>query len=254
MEKCAYFEFRDHEDRHWWFIGRKAIFRHLLRRFVAANGAAPGRVLDLGCGMGGMLAELGEFGAVYGTDVSQDASVHCRTRGFTRIWRSTGGHLPLPADSFDLVTAFDTIEHIPDDAEALAECRRILRPGGRIFVSVPAYQFLYTHQDRVVHHQRRYTARGLAGKLRAAGFEVEKASYINFLLFPAILPIVLAVKLKQVFRRPTDEQARSNVSIKVPEWANSLLAGIFSFERHVLARLSVPAGHSLVAIGRKPGG
>ncbi len=253
MEPSAYYEFRDHEDRHWWFIGRKNLFLHLLRRRVAPLPPG-GRVLDLGCGMGGMLAELAEFGPVYGTDIAHEALLHCRDRGFTRLFRGTGGRLPFPDDSFALVTAFDTIEHIPDDREALAECFRVLAPGGRLFVSVPAYQFLYTHQDRVVHHQRRYTTGGLSERLRTAGFEVTKASYINFLLFPVILPIVLMVKLKQWFKRPSDEDARSNVSVPVPRFVNRILAWIFSAERHVLTRISMPAGHSLVAIATKPRG
>jgi SAM-dependent methyltransferase len=169
------------------------------------------------------------------------------------VFRATGGHVPLGDATIDIVTAFDTIEHIPEEGAAIAECFRILKPGGLFFVSVPAYQFLFTHQDRVVHHQRRYTCRGLSRRLRAGGFEVVRASYINFLLFPIILPIVLLVKAKQMIKRPTDEDARSNVSVPVPRWVNRCLAGIFGFERHVLARVSMPAGHSLVAIARKPG-
>lgn len=252
MEKSAYYEFRDHEDRHWWFIGRKSIFCHILRRFASRSQAAERRVLDLGCGMGGMLAELAEFGQVYGTDISQEALAHCSNRGFRRVFRATGGHLPFRDSTFDIVTAFDTIEHIPDDEQALSECARILKPGGLIVVSVPAYQFLYTHQDRVVHHQRRYTARMLKKRLKDQGFEPLRVSYINFLLFPLILPIVLCVKLKQAFKRPTDEDAKSNVSVPVPRTVNSILARIFSSERHVHARIGVPAGHSLLAVAQKP--
>ncbi len=251
MESAAYYEFRDLEDRHWWFIGRKNIFRELILRLARESGPGTWRSLDLGCGMGGMLAELAAHGEVYGTDFSGEALKHCHGRGYTRVFKATGAHLPLPDASLDLVGAFDTLEHIPEEQETIAECFRILKPGGHLFISVPAYQMLFTHQDRVVHHQRRYTAGGLARKLQAGGFRVRKASYINFLLFPAILPIVLLVKLAEAIRPPSGRY-RSNVGIPVRPWLNRVLAAIFSFERHLLRGCSAPAGHSLVAIARKP--
>ncbi len=251
MEPSAYHEFRDLEDRHWWFLGRKAIFMHLLARLALPTRP---RVLDLGCGMGGMLGELSSLGGgadVVGADVAQEALAHCHLRGFTKTMRAHGQSLPFPDASFDLVTAFDTLEHIPQEAETLTEILRILKPGGTLFLSVPAYQFLYTHQDRIVHHQRRYTASGLETKLAIAGFRVQKASYINFFLFPLILPVVLAVKALQFITR-SQPGNRTNVGVPVPLWMNTLLANIFSAERHVLAQLSVPAGHSLVVIAAKP--
>ncbi|MSR73960.1 MAG: class I SAM-dependent methyltransferase [Planctomycetes bacterium] len=251
MERSAYHEFRDLEDRHWWFLGRKSIFTHLLARLALPKKA---RVLDLGCGMGGMLAELGALGEnfeVHGADVAQEALVHCRSRGFAKTFRAHGQALPYEDASFDLVTAFDTLEHIPQETETLLECQRILKPGGVLFLSVPAYQFLYTHQDRIVHHQRRYTASGLEAKLEMAGFRVLKASYINFFLFPLILPVVLLVKLLQFLSRSKPGN-RTNVGVPVALWLNTLLARIFAAERHVLARLSMPIGHSLVVISAKP--
>lgn len=251
MEKSAYHEFRDLEDRHWWFIGRKAIFNHMLARLALPP--AP-RILDMGCGMGGMLKELAALdprATVLGADVAQEAVSHCHARGFHHVLRAHGEALPLADKSLDLITAFDTLEHIPAEMETLAECQRVLKPGGYLVLSVPAWQILYTHQDRIVHHQRRYTAGDLERKLRLQGFSVLKASYINFLLFPMILPVVLAVKAWQILLRTSPGQ-RTNVGVPVPLWVNNLFAAIFSAEKHVLARLSVPAGHSLLVIARKP--
>ena len=107
--------------------------------------------------------------------------------------------LPVRAGSLDLITMFDTIEHVPDDLRALQEARRALRPGGLVFLSVPAYQFLYANNDRIAHHERRYTARALRRKLTATGFEPVQVTYFNTLLFPAILPLVLAKKAKERF-------------------------------------------------------
>ena len=254
MEPSAYEEFRQLEERHWWFMGRKKIFTHMIRWIASRKDSGPmTQALDLGCGMGAMLGSIGESCEhVTGTDISQDSLEHCKSRGFTSLMRSKGDALPVGAGTLDLICAFDTLEHIPEEHEALLECYRALRPGGWVFFSLPAYQFLYTHQDKVVHHQRRYTATGLKRKLRAAGFEPVKVSYINFFLFPVILPVVLFVKAKQAIFPPTDNNTNSNVSIRIPGWLNRTLYGIFAFERHIITRLNVPAGHSLVGIARKP--
>jgi SAM-dependent methyltransferase len=252
MEASAYAEFRDLEDKHWWFIGRKNIFGHLLQRLCRGGEPATRRILDLGCGMGGMMEELSRHAEVLGTDISQEALAYCRNRGYRSVFRASGPHLPLPDASLDVICAFDTLEHIPEEQETIRECFRLLKPGGYLFISVPAYQALYTHQDKIVHHQRRYTAGGLARKLTLGGFRVTRASYINFLLFPAILPTVLFIKAKQALRPPRDDDTSSNVSVRIPSWANRLLAGVFSFERHLLVSCAVPVGHSLIAVGRKP--
>ncbi len=255
MEPNAYAEFRDEEGKHWWFIGRKRIFSHLIQRIVRHLGGGPIRSLDLGCGMGGMLDELANAGSACGTDIEQTALVHCRERGYAAVFKAHGEHLPLPDGSLDLICAFDTLEHIAAEQETIEECFRVLRPGGFILLSVPAYQLLYSHQDKVVHHQRRYTDGDLARKLTRGGFRVTRLSYINFLLFPAILPVLLLIKLKEALFPPANDADSSNVSISRPApWLNNILAAIFAFERHLVGGCSVPVGHSLVAVGRKPGG
>ena len=255
MEAGAYRQFAEQEETHWWFKGRRSIFAHVIQNlFSSSTQQGPGerRVLDLGCGMGGMFGILEEVGSVYGLDTSSEALAFCAERGYRRVFKGHGSHLPLPDASLDLLTAFDTIEHIPEEMETLRECRRVLKPGGWMVISVPAYQWLFTHQDKMVHHQRRYTAGQMRRKLESAGFRVEKTSYINFFLFPLILPIVLAMKAKQWIFPPDDETFFTNASIKVPAWVNRILFAIFAAERHVLSRVSVPAGHSLLVLARRP--
>ena len=97
----------------------------------------------------------------------------------------------------------------------------------------------------------RYTRGGLKAKLREVGLEVVKATYVNTFLFPLILPAVLLIKLKEKLNPPGPDSYSSNVSIKIPTWLNDLLAGIFSFERHLVANVNVPVGHSLLAVASK---
>jgi SAM-dependent methyltransferase len=252
MEDAVYQEFLELENAHWWFRGRRAIFVSLLDTWLGRAPDGPRLLMDLGCGVGGMLEPLAAYGTVIGTDVTLNGLEHCARRQFPRLVACNGLHGCFREGSLDCVTAFDALEHIDDDVGALAEIHRMLKPGGLLIASGPAYQFLYAQQDRITHHHRRYTLGGFTGKARSVGFEVLKASYINFLLFPVILPIVLALKLWQSLRRPDDAEAGSNVGIPVPAFVHSALTAIFSSESWVLQRMSVPAGHSLIMVARKP--
>ncbi|HZL99657.1 MAG TPA: class I SAM-dependent methyltransferase [Planctomycetota bacterium] len=253
MEAAVYREFLELEQTHWWFRGRRAIFVSLLDRFVRRNPGGARVLMDLGCGVGGMLQPLSAYGRVIGTDVTLQGLAHCAERRFPLLVACHGTQGCFRDASLDCVTAFDALEHIEDDELALREIYRMLKPGGTLIASGPAYQFLYAQQDRITHHVRRYTRGELTGKARAAGFEIAQASYINFWLFPVILPTVLLLKLWQALRPRDDARAGSNVGIRVPGWAHDLLTAIFASEAAVLRHASVPAGHSLVVVARKPG-
>jgi SAM-dependent methyltransferase len=245
MEETAYRQFIELEQTHFWFVGRRKIFFHLLDREL--GGRADLRVLDVGCGAGGMLGPLGRYGHVTGIDTSAELVDFCRGRGFSEVAVCSAYELPVEDGAVDLITLFDTIEHVPDDGRTLRECRRALARGGVLFVSVPAYQFLYANNDRVAHHQRRYTAGRLRGKLTAAGFDRPRVSYFNTLLFPAILPAVLAKKAVERIRDPGDS---TNLSHRMRPWVNRMLATTMGSERHLLAHVNLPFGHSIIAIAR----
>ncbi|MGI8413556.1 MAG: class I SAM-dependent methyltransferase [Solirubrobacteraceae bacterium] len=245
MEESAYRQFVELEESHFWFQGRRRIFLHLLDRALA--GRSDATVLDVGCGAGGMLAQLSRYGEVTGVDTSSELVDFCRGRGFPRVQLASVYDLPVPSGSVDLITLFDTVEHVPDDVRALRECRRALTPGGLLFASVPAYQFLYANNDRIAHHQRRYTARALRSRFASAGLQPIQVTYFNTFLFPVILPLVLAKKARERFSEPDDT---TNLSHRVPLTLNRLLAATMSSERHLLSRVSLPFGHSIIGMAR----
>jgi SAM-dependent methyltransferase len=245
LEFTAYRQFVELEESHFWFIGRRNIFFHLLDREL--HGRTDLRLLEIGCGAGGMLRPLSKYGDVTGVDISEELMAFCRSRGFERVAVGSGYELPIAPRSMDVIALFDTIEHIPDDGRVLQQCRTALRPGGVLFLSVPAYQFLYSNNDRVAHHQRRYTAAQVRERLTSAGFTPTKVTYFNTILFPAILPAVLAKKVKE---RVSDPGDTTNLSHQVPPRVNRLLARTMSAERHVLPRITFPFGHSIIGIAR----
>jgi len=145
-----------------------------------------------------------------------------------------------------VVTALDVLEHVREDLPALREINRILTPGGKLIVIVPAYGFLWSEHDEALHHYRRYVARELRAKLTASNFEIERSTYfITGLFFP-----ILFFRLWQGLRRTSIE---ASVSYRLPPaWINRMLVWCLDIERFLLGHFNLPFGVSLVVVGRKP--
>lgn len=232
MDTVLFDRFFDTEDRHWWFVGRRRLVTDTLSRT-----GARGRVLDLGCGTGGVLAHLGEFGTALGLDPAPEAAKYCTRRGVPMVVGS-GMCLPFADNSFDVVLALDVIEHVPDDVALLREARRVLRPGGVLLVTVPALQWLWSSHDEVNHHYRRYTRAMLNRSLRAGGFRPGKVSYYNAVLLP------LAIARKFVQRLGSGDEHHLE---DLPGPLNSTLRETMGVEGRVIRRLNLPIGASLIA-------
>lgn len=238
------------EDSHWWYTGMRAITLGLLQACGACASGAALRVLDAGCGTGGMLPYLRRFGEVWGIDLSPFALPYaqCRAAGCDGIYlaRASVTALPFAGEVFDLVTSFDVIYHldVADDVAALKEFYRVLRPGGVLLLRVPAYDRLRGAHDRVVHTRHRYTRSELRRKLECAGFAVERLSHANILLLP------LAVA-KRILEGVAGATARSDVQPAHPA-VNAVLRASLLLETQVIRRLDLPAGLSVIAVARRP--
>ncbi len=240
MEKELYQRFYEIEDAHWWFVARKAISLSLLDRYLPRG---PKRViLDVGCGTGGMLKDLEKYGRLVAADFSKEAVKFCKRRGYEIIQCSVL-ETPFQADSFDLVIGFDLLEHLDNDLEALMEVYRICRSGGFLCVTVPAFQFLWSHHDEINHHKRRYTRRQLQELLGSARFQVVRSSYFNCYLFPCIL-------VGRVFRRGSGQELGPEWSMPSPA-INGFLSKVFGAELPLLRWIDLPFGGSILAIAKK---
>lgn len=247
MERIAYERFAQLENTHFWFVGRRRIFFDVLDRALAGRTGL--RVLEIGCGAGGMLGPLARYGRVQGMDIDLEYLAYCRQRGFDHLLCGSGHDLPFRDASFDLIALFDTLEHIPDEKKALAEVRRVLRPGGTVFLSVPAYEWLWSNNDDIAHHQRRYTRTRMLTALRGAGLTVRRSTYFNTLLLPLIVPSVFWQKLMgRLGRLP---EGYNNTSVPIPGPLNWLFTRLMAAESRFLRFASLPVGHSLVAIATR---
>jgi len=227
---------REQEDRHWWYRSLRALVQQRL------GGARD--ILDAGCGTGGMLARLGAQAT--GVDVSGRALDHARGRGLTRVARASVCDLPFPDGSFDAVLALDVLYHraVTDEARALVEIARVVRPGGAVIIHVAAHPRLARAHDSAVHGVRRFNRRGLGALARAAGLEVTELAYRNALAFPAAVAFCL---LDRVRRRGPRSELRS-----LPTWLNGLLLRLSQAENALLALAPSPVGLSVWCVCRKP--
>ena len=175
------------EQSHWWYIGRRQILASFVEDICRRVTDRRPRILDVGCGTGREPADALKYGDAEGVDVSEDALAFCRERGWTRCELGAGEELPYEDGTFDLVTAFDVVEHMDDDLAGLREMCRVLRPGGRVLLFVPTFMFLWGLQDDVSNHRRRYRLPELQRVLEQAGFEIERATYANITFFLPIL-------------------------------------------------------------------
>ena len=249
MESLVYQQFLDLERDHWWFRGRRSVYLGLLSANIGTENR--GRLLDLGCGVGGFLAPLKDMGFdVYGADMDMESLQYCVDRGFTQCAQMDSYDLPFADNSFDVVTMFDAIEHVEDDYKAMREVARILRPGGRIVVSVPAYQFLYANNDRLAQHYRRYDRDMVRILFQQAGLKVERNTHTNVFLFPVILAIVLLLKLLESIFSREPESGHGNLGFPMPGFVNYLLYKVFSAELLVSRHVNWPFGHSIAAIAK----
>jgi SAM-dependent methyltransferase len=244
MDPAFQRRYRDLEDWHWWFIGRRRILLRLLDRYLTRSDAESAKVLDVGCGSGAMLVHLSRFGRPHGVDVSSEAVSRCQERGLDAVVHEGGPPLPFAAESFDLITALDVIEHVDDDGELLQELRRLVRPGGRLLVTVPAFRFLWGPHDEINGHRRRYTARELRQRLVEAGWSPLRVSYFNTFLFPAVAAI-------RVLRpRQSAKPAQSDFELTRPGPLNALLARAFSLESPLVARFDLRIGVSVLTLAQ----
>jgi SAM-dependent methyltransferase len=237
MELAEYALMDATEDHMWWY-------RALHRRLLDALAGIDGVVLDAGCGTGGMLARLRAERPglrTIGVEWAEPASRRAATKSGAPIARGSVNALPFADTCFDAAIAADLLCHgAVDPPLALAELRRVLRPGGRLLVNMPAYAWLLSAHDRLVHNVRRCSARRLSAMLRDAGFVRVRVGYWNSLL----LPLMVAQRKLLASNAVTSDVA------PFPPRLDAMLHAITEIERRLPFRL--PAGGSALAIAERP--
>lgn len=240
------------EDKHWWFASRTRAILAYLDRYV---GPGPeGRlVLDVGCGAGNMAHHLAHYGRVIGVDLFQKPLEVARQRGLD-VRQGSADDLPFEDGQFDLVTLLDTVEHVPNEHGVFSEGYRVLKPGGKLMVTVPALMWLWSQNDVINAHQRRYTRGELKQKLAHHGFRVLRVSYNNFFVFPLAAALILARRGRaepELASPHFDDEAYQVEMEPAPPGLNGVLTGVGKVEAGLMQVVSLPIGTSVLCIAER---
>ncbi|HEY9048331.1 MAG TPA: methyltransferase domain-containing protein [Ohtaekwangia sp.] len=250
MEKQYYKEYYELERSHWWFKARLEILERLLQEKILRNGARPLRILNAGVATGATTTMLQKHGEVISLEYDKDCCEFLKTVVNMEVVNASLTDLPFEDRSFDLVCAFDVIEHIEDDNLAVREIRRVLKDDGTMFLTVPAFMFLWSHHDDINHHYRRYTMKTLRKVLLEESFRINFGSYFNAVLFLPISAIRLLLKLLP--KRKESGGTGSDFELFKSKTINDFFYWIFRNEAWPLRKgITFPFGISLVAIANK---
>lgn len=244
MERSEYERLASAEDRMWWFRGL-----HANLAGVFAEDLPTGRVLDAGCGTGGLMVRLAARlpdAAIIGLDLDTGAAAVARGKSGRPVCVGSVDRLPLAASSLDAILSADVLCHKGiDEAAALRDFRRCLKPGGRLVLNLPAYRWLYSQHDVAVDNARRYARAEVAHLLAAAGFARIRTRYWNTFLFP------LMVLRRKLWWRGAVGVA-SDVAL-LPAPVERAFGAVMALEsRLVGAGFPLPFGGSILAIAVKP--
>jgi len=234
MEKQLYPILYKIEKKHWWFCSRRKIIGSFVKNIAKPEVFS---ILDVGCSIGITMKYLEQYGKVEGVDASKDAVEYCRLQKLS-CCEGEATKLPFPDNSFDLVCALDLLEHIVNAKDGVDEFYRVLKNGGYLLITVPAFNSLWSDFDIVSHHFKRFTAKELKKLVEASNLSILKISYLNFFLFPCFL-IFRFFKISKIYSE-----------LSVPPF-NKVFEFIFSSEKTFLKYINFPWGSSIFVLARK---
>jgi SAM-dependent methyltransferase len=244
MREEVYDFIAQNEENHWWYHSRRVIFMSVLKK-VLTPFSRDERIYDIGCGGGGNFAVWSSFSdSCMGVDMSEKALDSCRKFAYQGLLLTDAGDLSkIISNDASLVTFCDVLEHVEDDRRVLEEAYRILKTGGFLFITAPAYGFLWGGADTLSLHKRRYSRKQLIQLVQGAHFRLVRSTYFNTFLFP---PILVARLMEKFFKLNSSMECEPLHGV-----LNGVLRRVFSFERHLIKYFNLPFGVSLMAIAKK---
>ncbi|MEK7616910.1 MAG: class I SAM-dependent methyltransferase [Patescibacteria group bacterium] len=240
MKKYLYEDLYLLEEKHWWHISKREAVLSLIKEYAKGNRI---KILDVGCGTGRNMEEFKKLGDVWGLDSSLIALNYCRKRGLKNLKLGSAENTSLETSSFDVVTLLDVLEHT-DDNKTLKEMARILKRNGILILTVPAFPWLWSKWDEVLHHKRRYTINTFKKMLDSYDFHPVKMTYLYSFL---VLPTLIIRKIKQKFSK---NFYPSDFTLSTP-LLNFILNNLSRLEFFLSGKFYIPFGTSIVVVAKK---
>lgn len=239
------------EEQHWWFASRRDAVYDLIKSLQLPPTAA---ILEIGCSGGPLMQRLRAAGYadLTGIDVSEPAIELAQARGVPDVSVMDGAALEFANGRFDLVIASDVLEHIEDEATALSEWTRVLKPGGQLLVFVPAHSYLWSDHDVVNHHFRRYSRKGLVAALGRAGMRTQRSSFWNAAMYFPTAALRLGRRLVSGPISPEKKPGDTGDLHHFAGPVNSVLLQWVKVENRLLRHFNLPLGVSVFALAQKP--
>src|SRR5271166_2675979 len=243
MDAQLEFEALRRESSSWWYIARRRLLRDAAAQ--AVRGKREARILDLGCTAQLELPDS-PYVRVLNAHSSLPVLAFQQIEGCQNLICTQNEELALASNSFDAIVSGDVLQSVPDDLAALRELRRVLKDGGSLCLTVPAYPFLWGEDDEARGHQRRYTASELRRNLNNCGFEISRVSYF---VATGFLPSVLERVGKNTFKKSI---ARRRALSGSPRWTDTAMVILLDCERQLIRFINLPFGTRVVCWARKP--
>lgn len=242
MENKIFDEMYKVESQHWWFVARRKIIESAIKKLSLSHDSS---ILDAGCGNGDNLSVLSKYGNVEAMEKDEGALLKAQEREIGKVFQGelpNGIHAEIRKDN-DLIVLLDVLEHIDDDAGSLRALSNYVEESGKLILTVPAYQFLWTNHDVLHHHKRRYTLNKLRKLIESNGWDVNYISYFNFFLFPLAF---IDRMIKKIFSSDKSEDLQMPANC-----INALFEKIFGFESRLMGKIKFPFGLSIIVMAEK---
>ncbi|EKE06755.1 MAG: methyltransferase type 11 [uncultured bacterium] len=242
MEELEYKKMFEIENNHWWFIAKRKLIKILFKRFLQNIESKDLKSLDVGCGTGAVLKFLQDASyKAKGIDFSDTALRYCKSRGLD-VQYGIATKIPMPDNSFDIITALDVVEHIEDDKNVIKELYRVLKPGGICIITVPAHMWLWSYHDVSLHHKRRYSK----NSLKQLANLVSQDFFISWFHMFILIPVTFVRFFGKLLKNNKSDVGKSSWLV------NFVMSIVYFFELGLFSLFGrIPFGTSLVLVIKK---
>lgn len=250
MDSQYYKQYYHLEREHWWFTARLSILENKVKQLLQNKSEA--KILNIGIATGATSIMLEKYGQVTSLEYDKDCCDFVRDKCGLEAINGSMTELPFEDGAYDLVCAFDVVEHIEDDHTAIREMKRVMSADGYYFLTVPAFMFLWSEHDEINHHFRRYTRSNFKDLLNSQQLKHKYTTYFNSILFAPIAVVRLLQNIFSKKQKVTAEKKSDFEGMNSSGVINSILKGIFLLEKPLITSgISLPFGISVMAIGTK---